>query len=51
MTDNIEVVSAQDSLAQASERQIEALFLYNEAKAQSNRAAGQVESTYTGAGK
>ena len=51
VTDNIEVVSAQDSMAQASEKQIEALFFFNEARAQVNRAAGQVESTYTGAPK
>ncbi len=51
VTDNIEVGSAQDSMAQASERQIEALFFYNEARAQLSRAAGQVESTYTGAGR
>ena len=49
VTDNIEVVSAQDSMAQASERQIEALFLFNEARAQLSRASGQVESTYAGA--
>ena len=51
VTDNIEVVSAQDSMAQASERQVEALFFFNMAKAQLNRAIGLVESTYTGASK
>ena len=49
VTDNIEVVTAQDSMAQANDRQIEALFLFNEARAQLSRAAGQVESTYMGA--
>ena len=51
VTDNIEVVSAQDSMAQANERQIEALFFFNAARAQMSRAAGQVESIYTGATK
>ncbi len=48
VTDNIEVISAQDSLATASVRQVDAQFALNEARAELMRALGQVEATYTG---
>ncbi len=51
VTDNVEVISAQDSLATASVRQIDAQFALNEARAELRRAMGQVEAAYTGAGK
>lgn len=47
VTDNIEVTTAQDSLARANDTEIGALFLYNIARAQLARATGGVERTYT----
>jgi outer membrane protein len=46
VTDNIEVVAAQDSLARANDAQIAALFRYSIARAQLARAVGAVERTY-----
>jgi outer membrane protein len=47
VTDNIEVTTAQDSLARANDTEIGALFRYNVARAQLARAVGNVEQTYT----
>jgi len=47
VTDNIEVTTAQDSLARANDAEIQALFRYNIARAQLARAIGAVEQTYT----
>jgi outer membrane protein len=47
VTDNIEVTTAQDSLARANDTEIGALFRYNIARAQLARAVGSVEQTYT----
>jgi outer membrane protein len=47
VTDNIEVTTAQDSLARASDAEIGALFRYNIARAKLARAIGAVEQTYT----
>jgi outer membrane protein len=47
VADNIEVTTAQDSLARANDEEIGALFRYNVARAQLARAIGAVEQTYT----
>jgi len=47
VTDNIEVTTAQDSLARANDAEIGALFRYNIARAQLARAIGSAEQTYT----
>jgi outer membrane protein len=47
VTDNIEVTTAQDSLARANDEEIDALFRYNIARAQLARAIGSIEQTYT----
>jgi len=44
---NIEIITAQDELARASDNQIEALFRFNQSRANLARAEGQIESTYT----
>jgi outer membrane protein len=46
VTDNIEVTTAQDSLARANDMEIGALFRYNIARAQLARAVGSVEQIY-----
>jgi outer membrane protein len=46
--DNIEVISAQDALARASDNQVAALYRYNQARADLARATGQIELLYTG---
>ena len=45
-SDNIEVVTAQDTLARAYDDQISALFRVNQAKADLARSAGLIEDTY-----
>jgi len=45
-TDNIEVVTAQDTLARAYDDQISALFKVNQAKADLARSVGYIEATY-----
>jgi outer membrane protein len=47
VTDNIEVTTAQDSLARANDEEIEALFRYNIARVQLAYAIGGVEQIYT----
>lgn len=46
VTDNIEVVAAQDSLARANDAEIGALYRYNLARAELAHAVGRTESTY-----
>ena len=46
VTDNIEVIAAQDALARANDAEIGALFRYNVARAQLARAVGVIEQIY-----
>jgi outer membrane protein len=46
VADNIEVISAQNSLSRANDNQIAALYLFNQARADYARAIGQMEKTY-----
>jgi outer membrane protein len=46
VTTNIEVITAQDELARASDSQIEALYQFNQSRANLARAMGEVENTY-----
>jgi outer membrane protein TolC len=46
ITDNIEVIAAQDALARANDAEIGALFRYNVARAQLARAVGVMEQIY-----
>lgn len=43
---NIDVITAQDELARASDNQIEALYRYNQSRADLARATGDAESVY-----
>jgi outer membrane protein len=43
---NIEVITAQDELARASDQQIAALYRYNQARADLARATGQMQALY-----
>ncbi len=43
---NIEVVTAQDELARASDNQIQALYRFNQSRANLAHALGEIESTY-----
>jgi outer membrane protein len=47
VTTNVEVVTAQDALARASDNQIGALFQFNLARAALARATGEIEAMYT----
>jgi outer membrane protein len=47
VTNNIEVITAQDELARANDNQINALYRYNQARADLARASGQMESLYS----
>ena len=47
VTTNIEVVTAQDELARASDNQIAALYQFNESRANLAFAMGEIESTYS----
>ena len=47
VANNIEVISAQDSLARANDNQIVALYRFNQARADYARSVGQMESTYS----
>jgi outer membrane protein TolC len=47
VANNIEVISAQDSLARANDNQIVALYRFNQARADYARAVGQMEKTYS----
>ncbi len=46
VVNNIEVISAQDSLARANDNQIAALYRFNQARADLARATGQMETLY-----
>jgi outer membrane protein TolC len=46
VTTNVEVVTAQDALARANTNQIEALYRFNQSRANLARATGDVENTY-----
>jgi outer membrane protein TolC len=46
VTNNIEVITAQDALARANDNQIEALYRYNQARAGLARATGRMEILY-----
>jgi len=46
VANNIEVISAQDSLSRANDNQILALYRFNQARADFARAIGQMEKTY-----
>jgi outer membrane protein TolC len=46
VANNIEVISAQDSLARASDNQIAALYRFNQARADVAHAMGQMEAVY-----
>jgi outer membrane protein len=47
VTNNIEVITAQDELARANDNQINALYRYNQARADMAHASGQMESLYS----
>jgi outer membrane protein len=47
VANNIEVITAQDSLARANDNQIAALYRFNQARADYARAIGQMEKTYS----
>jgi len=46
VTNNIEVISAQDALARANDNQIAALYRFNQSRADYARSAGQMEKIY-----
>jgi outer membrane protein len=46
VANNIEVISAQDSLARSNDNQIVALYRFNQARADFARSVGQMEKTY-----
>jgi outer membrane protein TolC len=46
VANNIEVITAQDALARSSDNQIEALYRYNQSRADLAHATGQTESLY-----
>ena len=47
VTTNVEVITAQDALARASDNQIGALYQFNLARASLARATGEIETLYT----
>jgi outer membrane protein TolC len=47
VANNIEVITAQDSLSRANDNQIGALYRFNQARADFARAIGQMEKTYS----
>lgn len=46
VTNNVEVIQAQDELARANDNQIAALYRYNQARADLARSTGQMEALY-----
>jgi outer membrane protein TolC len=46
VANNIEIVTAQDELARASDNQIGALYRYNQSRADLARSVGQMEALY-----
>jgi outer membrane protein TolC len=47
VANNIEVISAQDALARANDNQIDALYRYNQSRADLSHAIGQIEELYS----
>jgi hypothetical protein len=47
VTTNVEVITAQDALARASDNQISALFRFNMSRAALARATGEIEAMYS----
>jgi len=47
VANNIEVITAQDSLSRANDNQIAALYRFNQARADYARSVGQMEKTYS----
>jgi outer membrane protein TolC len=47
VANNIEVITAQNELARANDNQINALYRYNQSRADLAHATGQIEATYT----
>src|SRR5579859_3588055 len=47
VANNIEVISAQDALSRANDNQIQALYRYNQARADLARATGQMQTMYS----
>jgi outer membrane protein TolC len=47
VTTNIEVITAQDEFARASDNQIDALYRFNQSRANLARAMGNIEDTYS----
>jgi outer membrane protein len=47
VANNIEVITAQDSLSRANDNQIAALYRFNQARADLARAVGRMEKTYS----
>ena len=47
VANNIEVISAQDALSRANDNQIQALYRYNQARADLARATGQMQNLYS----
>jgi outer membrane protein TolC len=47
VTTNVEVITAQDALARASDNQIAAFYRFNQARASLARGVGQIENTYS----
>jgi outer membrane protein len=47
VANNIEVITAQDSLSRANDNQIAALYRFNQARADYARSIGQMEKTYS----
>ena len=46
VANNIEVITAQDELARASDNQIAALYRYNQSRADLAHSVGQMEAMY-----
>jgi len=47
VTTNVEVIEAQTTLAVASDNQVEALYVFNQSRANLARAMGEIENAYT----
>jgi outer membrane protein len=47
VTTNVEVIEAQTALAVASDNQVEALYVFNQSRANLAQAMGDIENTYT----
>jgi outer membrane protein len=47
VTTNVEVITAQSALAQASDNHVETLYVFNQSRANLARAMGEIENTYS----